>query len=318
MDLKQIRAFLTIAETGSVTRAAEILHVVQPAVSRQLKLLEEELGVALFERDRNGMLLTEAGRLLSERSGRALRELDSVRLELRPARGALSGEVRIGLLPGSCELVAAALTKAAQAQHPGIRITLTVGFTDDLTQGLEDGELDAALLYDPRESSRITSTPLLTEPLWICGAPSVQLRQDEPVGLDILGRYPVVLPSRRHGLRTLVEHACAVGNVSLNVAAETNALAVHKELVIHGLGVTVIPRVGIRNELASDLLCAAPIHHAAFLRRLAIALSTARRISPAAQYVTDTLVKCIASAVRSGAWLDATLLGEHPADYAGA
>src|SRR6218665_988104 len=211
MDLKQIRAFLAIAETGSVTRAAELLHVVQPAISRQLKLLEEELGVTLFERDRQGMLLTEAGRLLSERAGRALRELDSARLELKPARGALVGDVRIGLLPSSCELIAAPLTKAVQAEHPGIRVAMTVGFTDDLTQWLEDGELDAALLYDPRESSRINSTALLTEPLWICGPSSLGLRPDVPVGLDILGQHPVVLPSRRHGLRTLVEHACAVG-----------------------------------------------------------------------------------------------------------
>jgi DNA-binding transcriptional LysR family regulator len=86
MDLKQLRALLAIAETGSVTRAADILHIVQPAISRQLKLLEEELGVALFERERHGMVLTPPGRLFVERASRALQELDAAKEEISPAR----------------------------------------------------------------------------------------------------------------------------------------------------------------------------------------------------------------------------------------
>lgn len=315
MDLRQIRAFLAVAETGSVTRAAEMLHVVQPAVSRQLKLLEDELGVPLFERGRQGMLLTDAGRILADRASRAVRELDGARLEIRPARGVLVGNVGIGLLPSSCDLLAAPLAMAVRAQHPGIQITFAVGFTDHLTKWLEDGEIDAALLYDPRASSHLSTTPILSEPLWVCGAPAFGLTPDSPARIELLGEHPLVLPSRKHGLRTLVEHACALANVNMTIAAETNALAVHKELVVQGMGLGIMPRVAIRDEINRGSLTAAPIQQAAFQRRIAIALPTTRRTSPAARYVTTVLNECIASSVKSGAWLDATLLGPDAIDF---
>ncbi|MDM0028354.1 LysR family transcriptional regulator [Variovorax saccharolyticus] len=309
MDIKQIRSFLAVAETGSVTRAAQMLHVVQPAVSRQLKVLEDELGVPLFDRDRQGMLLTDAGRTFAERAGRALAELDSARLEVRPARGALIGSVGIGLLPSSCDLLAAPLAMAVRSKHPGIQITFTVGFTDHLSRWLEEGEIDAALLYDPPASSKLSSTPLLLEPLCVCGIPAFGLDADDPLPIEVLGDHPLVIPSRKHGLRALVDRTCAQSQVRMTVAAETNAQAVHKALVIQGMGLGVMPRVAIRDELKSGLLTAALIDHPSFVRTIALALPTTRKTSPAARFVTTALNECVASCVASGAWLDATLLG---------
>ena len=111
MDFKQLRAFLTIVETGSVTRASEVLHIVQPAVSRQLRLLEEDLGTPLFHRGRHGMEPTEAGTILIDRARRVLRELDQARDEIRPEPGALTGLVSVGLLPSTSDLLAASLTR---------------------------------------------------------------------------------------------------------------------------------------------------------------------------------------------------------------
>lgn len=310
MDIRQIRSFLAIAETGSVTRAAELLHVVQPAVSRQLKLLEEDVGVPLFERGRQGMLLTDGGRILMERAGRALRELDSARLEIRPTQGTIVGTVNIGLLPSSCELLAAPLAIALRSEYPGIRVSLSVGFTDHLTRWLENGEIDAALLYDPRVSPGLNVTPLLKEPLWLCGSSSQGLNPEVPVKIDALGASPLVLPSRHHGLRTLVEHTCAVANIKITIAAETNALAVHKDLVVHGMGLGVMPRIAIRAEIERGQLCAAPIDHEAYVRCIALALPTTRRTSPAVRCVATALERCIKETVTSGAWLDAEWLGE--------
>src|SRR3954465_14315728 len=87
LDLKQLRALITVAEVGSVTRAAELLHLVQPAVTRQIRTLEQELGVPLFERTRQGMRITEAGAIVVERARRALTELDRARAEVRPTPG---------------------------------------------------------------------------------------------------------------------------------------------------------------------------------------------------------------------------------------
>ena len=125
MDIKQLRAFLTIAETGSVTRASEVLHIVQPAVSRQLRLLEEDLGTPLFYRGRHGMEPTEAGTILIDRARRVLRELDQARDEIRPEPGALSGLVSVGLLPSTSDLLAAPLVCRLQELYPELEVNVT-------------------------------------------------------------------------------------------------------------------------------------------------------------------------------------------------
>src|SRR5262245_16173204 len=106
MDIRQLRAFLTVADTGNVTRAAELLNLVQPAVSRQLGLLEDDIGAKLFERQRHGMALTEAGRALVGYARRALLELDRARAEIKGSAGGIGGLVSLGLLPSTCNLLA--------------------------------------------------------------------------------------------------------------------------------------------------------------------------------------------------------------------
>src|SRR5881392_1772329 len=106
MDIKQLKALVTVAEVGSVTRAATVLHLVQPAVTRQIRTLEEELGVPLFERTRQGMRPTEAGAAVVERARRALHELERTRAEVRPTPGEVSGIVTVGLLESTLELLA--------------------------------------------------------------------------------------------------------------------------------------------------------------------------------------------------------------------
>lgn len=316
MDIRQIRAFLAIADTGSVTRAAELLHLVQPAVSRQLKLLEEDVGAPLFERGRHGMALTEAGQLLLERARRALRELEAARLEIRPTPGTVSGAVHLGLLPSSCELLAGPLVGALQRRYPRIRVSLSVGYTDPMRRWLESGELDLALLYDPPSSSSpaLELEPLVEEALSLVGLAGQHLDNNVPVGVAALGSRPLVLPSAPHGLRSLVEHACAVAGVTLTVAAETNALSVQKALVAQGYGLSVLPRVAIAAELARGLLVAPRIADPAFVRRIVLALPTTRRTSTAVRCVAAELKACVRDVAISGQWLDARWLGATEAE----
>ena len=201
MDIRQIRTFLAIADTGSATRAAELLHIVQPAVSRQLKLLEDDVGAPLFERDRRGMQLTEAGQILLDRARRALRELESAQQEIRPTPGLVSGTVSLGLLPSSCELLTGPLVGALQRAFPQIRVSLSVGYTDHLLGWLESGEIDAALLYDPAASPALDVKPLVEESLSLVGLASIGLSDDYPVTVAALGEAPLVLPSAPHRLR---------------------------------------------------------------------------------------------------------------------
>lgn len=310
MDIRQIRTFLAIADTGSVTRASERLHIVQPAVSRQLKLLEEDVGALLFERGRHGMQLTEAGYILVERGRRALRELDAARLEIQPMPGLIAGIAQLGLLPSSGDLLGAALMQSLQQQYPQIRLSLSVGYTDHLLLWLENGEIDAALLYNPRVSPALEINLLVVESLSLVGPAALGLSDGQPVPVEALGRAPLVLPSAPHSLRTLVEHACALANVSITIAAETNALSMQKALLLQGYGLSVMPRVAVQREIDQGLLSAARIDAPEFLRNIVLARSTTRRSSAAVRYATSVLQDCMKQVVVAGLWPGADWRGD--------
>lgn len=312
MDLRQIRAFLAIADTGTVTRAAELLHVVQPAISRQIKLLEDEISAPLFLRTKHGMQLTDAGHVLCERARRALRELDIARMEIHPQAQSISGIARIGLLPSSCDLIADALVGTLQKNYPQVQVSISVGYADHLLHWLETGEVEAALLYDPVPEPTLDITPLMEETLSLAGPASLGLRDEHPVPVSALGQGPLVLPSAPHRLRSLVEHTCAVANVKIEIVAETNALAVQKQLTVRGYGLTVLPRVAVRDEIERGLLSAARIDNPKFTRRIALATPASRRMSAALRCATSTLRTCMEQGASSGDWLGAHWIPDQP------
>lgn len=311
MDFKQLRAFLTVAETGNVTRAADILHLVQPAVSRQLRLLEEDIGVPLFERERHGMALTVAGKALLDYARRAMLELDRARVEIAgTASGTVTGLVTLGLLPSTIDMLSSPLVSAVSAAYPGIRVRIAMGYAGTLHRWLESGEVDAALLYGPERSADIQTTALIEEPLWVIGPRAAKLRSDRPVPLARLADGPVVLPSAPHGIRALVEHACAIGKVTLQISAETNALSVQRALVLGGHGLTILPPIAVADELRRNLLSGAPLADPALLRTIVLALPTNRPIGQHVRCAVDLLAAQARLAVASGAWLEGRWLGD--------
>ncbi|MEN3293985.1 MAG: LysR family transcriptional regulator, nitrogen assimilation regulatory protein [Burkholderiales bacterium] len=302
MDIKQLRALLAIAETGSVSRAAEILHIVQPAVSRQLRLLEEDLGAALFARGRRGMELTESGQLLVEHARRALRELDQAKAEIAPTPGIVTGIVTIGLLPSTSDLLAAPLITALKQQYPKLTVRISMGYAGYLQKWLEDGEVDVALLYDPKPSSLLEVDPLLDETLYLVGLPDAGMNQSRPVPLHHLEGKPMILPSQPHGLRLLLDHACAVAGVNLTIVAETNAMSIQKNLVSNGLGFTVLPSVAIFEDVAQGRLCAAPVTAPDLQRKIVMALPVTRRSSVAVRCAVSELRTQIKALVNRNCW----------------
>jgi DNA-binding transcriptional LysR family regulator len=307
MDIKQLRALLAVAETGSVTRAAALLHIVQPAVSRQLRLLEEDVGTPLFSRGRYGMELTEAGEIFVEHARRALAELDRARSEMQPSRGA-SGTVTIGLLPSTCDLLACELVTSVARQFPAVRMRVSMGYTGHLQNWLEIGEVDAALLYDPKPSPILQVSPLVEEKLWVVACPDAGYSPDSPVNLTQVAHLPMILPNAPHGIRTIVQQACMSAGIGLNVAAETNAMSVQKGLVLGGVGITILPGIAIADDVARGALSAAPLIDAGLERKIVLALPNNRRIPVAVRCVVDILIAQISDAVRRGIWTTAQLL----------
>lgn len=305
IDIKHLRAFLAVAETGSVTRAGEMLHLVQPAVSRQIRLLEEDLGCELFERERYGMVLTESGRILAIYARRALLELERARAEIvKSSSEDVTGLVTLGLLPSVASVLSGRFVTALSALYPGIQARLAVGYAGTLMQWLLSGEIDAALLYEVMHSSGIQGTPLVEEPLWVIGLPASGLHVDAPLSLADLAAHKLVLPGAPHGIRTLVEHACTSGNVKLDVVAETNALDVQRALVLGGHGLTILPPIAVAEDLSAGKLVGAPIDNPPIRRKIMLALPANRTTGRHIHCAVEVLKEEVFKAIDAGAWLE--------------
>ena len=309
MDHRQLRAFLAITDTGSVTRAADLLNLVQPAVSRQLRALEEDLGTTLFERSTHGMVLTDAGRMLEGHARRSMLELERARAEIGGTTTRPHGLVTVGLLPSTAALLSGPLVSAVAQAYPGIRIRIASSYAGTLTRWLETGDVDLALLYGAPRGPGIVARPLIDEGLWIVGPPSARFRRQRPVRLQALQDARMVLPGAPHGIRTLVDHACASAGVRYTLAAETDALAVQRSLVLSGLGLTVLPAVALAEDLAAGLVSAAPLGVPPMRRTIELATSGARVGSAAIRAVADLTARCAQACVGAKHWLDGRWLG---------
>ncbi|KNA90348.1 LysR substrate-binding domain-containing protein [Gordonia sp. w5E2] len=305
MEIRQLRALLAVADTGSVTAAAKTLHVVQPAVTKQIHALESELGVELFERSRSGMSLSASGKLVLERARRALEELDRARAEVLSGTGEdVRGRVSIGLLPSTVGLLAAGLISVVSQRYPGIALRVDVGYAGHLAQWLELGDVDVALLFEQPSTSAFRIRPLLREDLWAVAPSSAGLHADEPVALEELLQHPLVLPAPPHGLRSIVDAASA--GVDISVAVETNDAGVQRRLVADGHGWTVLP-AAMAIDAAEAVSCA-PIVGAALSRTIGTAVARNRAQSTACDLVVELLEEVVATSVASGRWPSARLV----------
>jgi LysR family nitrogen assimilation transcriptional regulator len=312
VDLKQLKALVTVVEAGSVTKAAELLHLVQPAVTRQVRALERDLGVPLFERTRHGMRPTAAGLSLADRARRALTELDRARAEIVPAPGAVTGLVAVGLLESTAELLAGPLVSAVRREHPGIELRLLTAYSGHLQQWLDDGDLDVSLLYNLTSSPSLNVRPLLRERLWVVGPAADDLGADDlgagrPVPLRALAGHPVILPAPGHGLRVLIDQALAQGKVEVEVAVQTNSMSLQKQLVRQGLGWTILPGAGVAADIAAGTLSAAPLSEPEVWRSVVLGVPRSGRATQATRAVASEL-RCLVQAVAArGSWPSAEL-----------
>ena len=258
MELRQLRTVLAIAETGSLTKAAELLHVVQPALSRQLKQLEDELGIPLFERNRLGMVLTVPGRRFVDQVRVSLKGLNEARADIGAAKSDLLGTVSIGMLPSLATALAGPLVIALQQQYPNLRVRIATGFSDFLQEGLEGGKLDICLMGDYLQSELLQTSPVYSEPIYVFGKPGSGLSEGAPMTLEAVSRMPMVVPEAR-SLRNVIDRACTILGVNLNLVAESDSTAVILDLVLRGVGYTILPAIPIMTMLAEKRIEGAPI-----------------------------------------------------------
>lgn len=310
MDIKQLRSFVTISDTKNITKAAALLNIVQPAVSRQIHLLEEDLGVRLFERGRHGMHLTNEGKILEGYARRALKEIESAKLELTASDSALRGTINIGILGSLSELLSVALMRVIKKKYPEVNLKISVGYSGHLKEWLEAGDIDLALIYGSVSSKFIDVQPIVREELWLIGPKSSDLKHDQPLSIEELSIHPLILPYAPHRLRTLIDQGFNRENRVIIIGAEVNDINIQKQLVVEGFGYTILPLVSMKNDLRLQIVKVAPINHKDFTREVALALPNTRHISKLVHIIAQEIINCSKVAVETKAWLGGVWIGK--------
>jgi LysR family nitrogen assimilation transcriptional regulator len=212
MDLKQLEYFVRVAELGSFTRAAQALNVAQPALSRQVRLLEVELRQNLLVRNGRGATPTQAGLLLLEHGRGILHQVERAREELGRVRTGLTGRVALGLPPSVARVLTVPLTRAFRLKMPDAQLSISEGLSSAMQENLQNGRLDIAVLYNPSQVAGIEHTPLGQEELLLVQPRPPGLQEDPPppaISLQEVAALPLVIPTRPNAIRMHVESEMA-------------------------------------------------------------------------------------------------------------
>ena len=260
MDLKQLEYFVRVAELGSFTRAAIALDVAQPALSRQVRLLEVELRQNLLARNGRGATPTEAGKLLLEHGRGILHQVERAREELGRVRGALAGRVAIGLPPSVAKVMTVPLIREFRRRMPEATLSITEGLSVGMQESLANGRLDIALLYNATASADTEITPLLEEDLFLVER-QVKAPRANPraVALKDIATVPLVIPSRPNAIRMLVESGLANLGLRPDIALEIDGVAAILELVADGAGSAVLSRNAVATSGRPQAFALRPI-----------------------------------------------------------
>lgn len=259
MDLKQLRTFLHVAETGSLSLAAKRLNVTQPALSRQIRLLEEDTGTPLFIRTGRGVILSEAGEKLLPRARLLSEEMERLKMDMTAFAGTVRGEVRLGLPPSVGLVLAGPVVERFRQEFPQVRLRVTQLLSGALQESLLEGRLDIGILFEGNVSPQLRSTPLWSEQLYFITRPERHWDNKTSISLDECLSHPLILPGPKHGLRDILEKAAAKTDKTVNVVVEAESLAVHTELVCRGLGSTVLSYEACRRHIDDGRLIAIPL-----------------------------------------------------------
>ena len=302
MDLRQLRTFRCVAELGSLSKASDTLRVAQPALSRQIKLLEHELRAELFTRNGRGMVLTEAGRLLLARTAGIVRQLDQIRDDIQSSEGPPSGRVVLGLVPTVSCVLSARLARRTVESFPGISLCIVESYSGHLMEWLHRGEMDLAVIYGPSSDLHLSVQSLGRDDIVAVGPRGSGLAQKKQIDIAWLLRQRLVLPSHSHGLRALIEHAAAKRKLKLDVQLEADSFRVLTSLVEEGLGYTLLPPSSVRHEVADGRLETARISRPAPTRELTLASPLDHPGSKAITLITTLLRNEISACRAEGLW----------------
>ncbi len=277
MDLKQIEYFVRVAELGSFTRASALLGIAQPALSRQVRLLEVELRQNLLVRNGRGATPTEAGKTLLEHGRGILHQVERAREDLGRVRGALAGRVAVGMPTSVAKVLTVPLIRAFQQRMPEASLSISEGLSVAMHESLTVGRLDIALLYNPLPAPDMVLTELLQEDLVLVQHESLRnktSKTSKAISLHELAAVPLIIPTRPNALRTLVETELSAAGQRASIALEIDGVAAMLDLVADNAGAAILPANAVRTAAHPERYSMRPIE--GLRSRLSLATSAQR------------------------------------------
>jgi LysR family nitrogen assimilation transcriptional regulator len=284
MDLRQLEYFVAVIEHGSFSRAAAALNLAQPSVSRQIAVLEEELGQRLLERTGRGVTPTPAGQTLLAHARTLLNTASQAVADLKELHSEPVGRVVVGLPHRVAMGLCVPLIREFRQHLPNALLSVVEGLSLSLRDGMIDGRIDLALLFDPAPTPLLSYEPLMRERM-VLVAPK-KYRLPAQVSLAGLAAFPLVLPGTHNPIRALVDAVLLPRRIALNVVAEVGAVHTAMTVVEEGLACSILPDSALPMSLRPALIQAVPIGPPAMRNSLVLALPRAR---PASRLVTETV-----------------------------
>jgi DNA-binding transcriptional LysR family regulator len=245
MELIQLRYFVTIAETVSFTGAAELLHVSQPALSYQMKRLEEELGGLLFDRSGRRIALTAEGEIFLPLAQSVLYRADEAIRVFKEHLGIEVGEVRIGCNPTVATYMVPGLLSTFHDDYPLVRVEVIEGGDFELQQMVHTGSIDFAVVTAPGAPHTLDVTPLGSEYLHLVTPPDHQFAGRGSIDLIRLAKEAFILPANSYNLTAQIVDACRRAGFEPRVAYQAGSVEATLNFVRAGLGVTILPAIAL-------------------------------------------------------------------------
>lgn len=307
MELRQLEYFIAIAETGAFSRAAVRLGIAQPVLSRQMKALAHELGTELFHRTGRGIVLSEAGKLLEQHARGVVETTAGAKRAIHSLGTAPSGRVVIGMPPSVGAVLTAPIVRQFRGEFPRVSLGVMEGFSGHVLEWLTTGRIDVAVLYNAPRTSALATYPLLTDELFLLGPASDPAHAGNgPVSASRLAEIPLILPSRPHGLRVLVDDFLAGAGVTPNVQVEIDAMHSTLSLVESGMGYTILSYSPVHDAIDGGRIRFWQVVDPKMTRSLVVATSTQRPVTKAARALVGFVRRQVDSLVAEGRWAPGT------------
>ncbi|HFZ8993706.1 TPA: tricarballylate utilization LysR family transcriptional regulator TcuR [Citrobacter freundii] len=305
MELRQLRYFVRIVETGSMGGAALDLNVGVSALSQQISRLENELSVRLLQRTSRGVTPTSAGLAFYGQAQLALRHADDAILAAQEAR--LSGHVSVGMAPSTASVLGMPFIEAMKNSYADVRLHVVESLSGNLERMINNRQIDLAIVFQKEKIVRWSARPVLEERLFLIGAHALLSEiPDDLIVPSQLAAIPLIMPSQGHGLRGRLETLCQENGIAVNITTEIDGLTLLMRAVRAGLGATIQPGAAISHP-DSEALRVIGIYNPVLSRPNYLVSLSDDELTPAGLAARVVLTRVMRQLTESGAWPGATL-----------